>query len=241
MTTLRESAKEVAVLGAKMIEVRSIDTRATELKKAGDELREQLRNLRPLVESLAAFSTTDALKDAVKAQGAPSSLTKDIADSRTSAAKAAERMIEEKAIDVTKLRSKLSTWRNDLQVALNTAWQNYVTKQFEPMNRDLLAALERCGFRKEIQAIRDCNNDVSAAIELPQNSQDIHTFDAAIKAYQERLNELDAPEAVRQFLVDAVSRGASLDSLTEEVRNWLDARNLNNSFQVRVSQSTGRM
>jgi hypothetical protein len=234
MSKLRRACDDVKALSNEMVEARSIDARASDLKKAGEELSEQVGNLSPLVESLVALRSVPELKQQVEALAAPRSLTEEISATRRNAAKAGVRMIEEAAIDLSSLRKKLANWRSAM-AGMSGAWQAYVKARFEPMDKGLLDALDRCGYQSLVKALRDSGTAITnAGQRLPRSHGELELFSRAVQRYQTQLADLDAPAAVQKFLMDAVAGGASLASLTPEVRSWLETRQLEPSFQVKV-------
>jgi hypothetical protein len=234
MSKLRKACDEVKALSEGMVAARSIDARANDLRKAGDELSEQVNNLSPLVESLTVLRSVPELKQQVALLAAPATLTEEISKTRRDAAKAGVRMIEDAAINLSSLRSKLANWRSTL-ADMSGVWQAYVKARFEPMDKALLDALDRCGYQPLVKALRESGTAINSASQRPPRShREFELFSSAVEKYQNQLSDLDAPAAVQTFLAEAVAGGASLAALTPEVRSWLAARGLEPNFQVKV-------
>lgn len=131
----------------------------------------------------------------------------------------------------------LSTLAAKLRVNLKTAWETYVDANTVRVDTNLLQNLEGVpGLRTQIAGVKALKSNLeSKRLHVPDSDEDITAFHTAASNLENKwkaLQSQDVPAAVLEFLQLAGAGGASLDLLTDEVRAWLRAQNLEPSFQV---------
>lgn len=124
--------------------------------------------------------------------------------------------------------------------AMMDAWKAYVAKRSDFGSDDVLSALAAVPqFRKSVARIRECRSDIAAiGNSLPSDPQvavgRLDTLAAAHNAAWAELSAEDIPKSVLSFVRAAASEGAALATYTDEVRTWLESRNLLTPFRIRL-------
>jgi len=120
-------------------------------------------------------------------------------------------------------------------------WRRHALQLIPPTNESVLEVLS-AAFTTEVRRIRSESAKLTLSADcLPRTLEDIRTFEqnaANVHAIWGQLGGGNVPQAVLSFLKSAASHGgAGLDLLTTEVRGWLAAHDITNSFSVRVATS----
>lgn len=131
-----------------------------------------------------------------------------------------------------------------LAVAANAAivsgWQRYVSENAPAGSDEILEALGRLPqMRAGVARIRQCRQRVAAlAATLPADpAQAVEQLRDLTREHRVAWTELTAdslPAGVVTFLRTCAGDGAPIVALTDEVRNWLVARDLLGSFRIRI-------
>jgi hypothetical protein len=126
---------------------------------------------------------------------------------------------------------------NALQMRLLRDWQEYAGALVPSVNDEVLNVLSRIpALRTSVDAVwaglRDLNDRLQ---RLPATTADVDTFEMRAADVRRKWNAFDSthlsPE-ILQFLKDAGGTGATLNGLTESVRNWLRENNLTGAFRI---------
>ena len=106
--------------------------------------------------------------------------------------------------------------------ALAETWDRYVASIAPDSNDEFLAVLERLPhFAADAQEIAALRNNLRAT-GPPQTAPDFERAQAAATALNSHYEKLKGiPKDVRAFLADATTEGASIDTLTPDIRAWL--------------------
>jgi hypothetical protein len=130
------------------------------------------------------------------------------------------------------LRSRTVMLAEATEKVLGDAWRGWALAQIPPLDDDILAVLEQVGHAADVRQIRSAN------VGLRERLSSLPVTDAAIAAFEREAADLSRaiqgmpiPPQVRSFLL-ALPRGAQLDLLTDEVRNWLRDNGLQANFVV---------
>ena len=124
--------------------------------------------------------------------------------------------------------------------ATTEAWKDYVAKRADFGPNDVLNALAGVPqFRPSVTKIRQCRLNIAAlGNSVPSDPQTtVDRLDALVADHNTAWAELsaeDIPSSVITFIRAAADEGALLTTYTDEVRTWLDSRNLLNAFRVRL-------
>ncbi|MCA2411256.1 hypothetical protein [Rhizobium leguminosarum] len=123
---------------------------------------------------------------------------------------------------------------------ITASWKSYVRRRADFGSSDVLDALNAIPqFRPSVSKIRQCRNAVEAlGNSLPVDPKaTISSLNTLVAEHEKSWSDLSAEDIssdVVKFIRDAASDGASLTSFSEEVKKWLDARNLTAAFRIRL-------
>lgn len=124
--------------------------------------------------------------------------------------------------------------------AAQASWSAYVTKRATFGSDDVLSALAVVPqFRVSVGRIRAIRASVAGfGTALPADpATTVAKINALVAEHDQAWAALDAteiPPSVVAFIRTAASQGATLGSLTSEVRAWLESRNLLAAFRIRL-------
>lgn len=133
----------------------------------------------------------------------------------------------------------IPTLADALQVRLLGEWQEYAGRCVPSVNDEVLIVLSR------IPALKAGVNTIWAGLRelderrrrLPSGAGDVESFVALAADVRRKWDAFDStllsPE-VLQFLKDTGGDGASLDALTDSVRDWLRENSLAGAFRIRT-------
>jgi len=138
------------------------------------------------------------------------------------------------------LRS-MSTFQYNIRSALGLAWARYTQKHIKYLNDDLLNVLAAVPqFKNAVDSIRVLQGQLRILSDkLPDTEcfQDFQNMTLKLNQLWKSLKADDLPTEVIGFLRSVGEDGAPLDSLTEEVRQWLRNRHIEESFHVVIRQT----
>lgn len=123
--------------------------------------------------------------------------------------------------------------------AMMDAWKAFVAKRSDFGSNDVLTALAAVPqFRQSVARIRECRSDIATmGNSMPSDARgSVRRLDALVAAHNAAWAELsaeDIPKSVLSFVRAAASDGAGLATYTDEVRTWLESRNLLTAFRIR--------
>jgi hypothetical protein len=130
---------------------------------------------------------------------------------------------------------------DELNAAVVAAWRAHVDSRRPRVDRhvlDVLRGLE--GFETDARGIESRLTAIDAALStLPRTTQDITALEkniAEIDRIWRNLEGDNVPVDVLAFLRDAGTRGAMIDQLTENVREWLRAHHLWDRVRVQLTR-----
>lgn len=137
----------------------------------------------------------------------------------------------------------LPTFESNVRASLSRSWNDYTSKyspQLDVASLDVLASIPT--LKSIINSIRLLQVHIDTLrSSLPETHRDIQNFHDKIgelKAKWQDLTGEGIPESVITFLRACGGLGgANLDLLTEEVRNWLSERNIEESFRVVIRRN----
>lgn len=124
--------------------------------------------------------------------------------------------------------------------AMTDGWKAYVAQRADFGTSDVLSALaEVPQFRSSVTKIRQCRNDIAAlGSGLPSDPlATIARLNALVAEHDTAWATLSAdniPPSVISFIRATANEGAPLTAYTNEVRTWLEGRNLANAFRIRL-------
>ena len=124
--------------------------------------------------------------------------------------------------------------------AMMDTWKAFVAKRSDFGSDDVLTALAAVPqFRQSVARIRECRSDIATmGNSLPSDPRgSVRRLDALVAAHNAAWAELsaeDIPKSVLSFVRAAASDGAGLATYTDEVRAWLESRNLLTAFRIRL-------
>ena len=108
--------------------------------------------------------------------------------------------------------------------ALTEAWNRHVDSIAPARNDDILEVLARLPkFAADADAISALRRSLTTA-GPPQTAADFERAEALVSDLNSHYEKLKGiPKDVRAFLADATTEGASIDTLTPDIRDWLQA------------------
>lgn len=124
--------------------------------------------------------------------------------------------------------------------AMAESWRAYVAKRADFGSTEVLTALAAIAqFQPSVAKIRQCRSTIEAlGNSVPSDPKaTVSKLDVLVAEHERAWAELsaeDIPSSVVSFIRAAASDGASLTSYSEEVKKWLDARNLTTAFRIRL-------
>ncbi len=126
-----------------------------------------------------------------------------------------------------------------LKSNLTSEWERYVIKNIPPSNSELLNVLGRLPtFAATVSKIKRLSEQIMSMKQcLPKDKEGIKAFDSKVEELKlawQKIGSDEVPKSVLQFLQGAVSGGAPLNLLTDEVRQWLAIHGLSTSFRINL-------
>lgn len=142
--------------------------------------------------------------------------------------------------------SDLDTWirerhRDKIQRRIQSAWRDYYQNQVSDLSDDLLRVLKKFDdFREPVQTIQKLSDQLESwKNEPPQTEDSLEAFQKLAEKRQSTWEELrsdEMSEDVLNFLVEAGTRGATVDQLTDEVHTWLEKNDLLDHVRIRLTK-----
>lgn len=135
---------------------------------------------------------------------------------------------------------RLSAIALEGEKAALAAWQSYVAKRAEFGADDVLTALAKIPqFRTSITRISQIRTDVARfGAMLPDDPKGaISHLDALVADHEAAWRALaadDIPRSVVAFIRAAANSDALLSAYTQDVRAWLESRNLLDAFRIKL-------
>ncbi len=124
---------------------------------------------------------------------------------------------------------------NNLNRKLKNSWQNYLKQKMPTTNQEILNLLEKItSFKDTISQIKRLR-ELIEKIEYPQKKEEFDLIDNYVKIIREKWNSLESdeiPDSIIIFLKAASNQGATLNLLTEEVKDWIIKHGLDNSIRI---------
>ena len=132
---------------------------------------------------------------------------------------------------------RLPSLTRSVRSALKTAWERHVDEQSPEIADDLLDAFELVPeFKAAVAEVRRLRGRIAGLrAEPPDRAEPFDRLAEDATGAADRWRSVaddEVPAAVREFLAHTADRGASLDSLNDEVRVWLDSRGLVGSLRL---------
>ncbi|MBE9111421.1 hypothetical protein IQ273_18615 [Nodosilinea sp. LEGE 07298] len=133
------------------------------------------------------------------------------------------------------LQAKVSALKVELKGQLQQAWLAYKQKKVPITSSELLELLGKIDtFKPAVQKIQRRIAELKA-VEYPQDISHFQRIDQAIQDLETAWGSLDdVPTDVQSFLRAATTHGASIDSLTPEVKNWLIEQGITRFFYIQL-------
>lgn len=134
----------------------------------------------------------------------------------------------------------LGNFTKTIRDACEEAWRAHVTATLPRVGTDLIPVLGRVpALRAKVERFRTLQASAMSRVEtLPSSAAEVDAFRRTAADCHAAWDALDAegiPTQVTHFLHAATSEaGASLDSLDQEITDWLAAQDLGRSFVIRA-------
>lgn len=144
------------------------------------------------------------------------------------------------AKSLEKLKVSIDCFYIQLNGQTQEIWLMYTVKVIPPTNNELLDVLKRIpAFQHAVRNVRELAQEIEKYKTSPPKTQ--KQFDDFIIKVEElrhtwgQLGSEDIPEEVLTFLRSAVLNGASLELLTDRVKDWLNKNGIVSSFRIKLS------
>ncbi|TCP53874.1 hypothetical protein EV586_105220 [Tumebacillus sp. BK434] len=124
---------------------------------------------------------------------------------------------------------------------IKDAWGSYTKQKVPQISDSFLSAMENVkSFQQEVQTIRTCKNQLTPLSQtMPRTKTDLELFERHLSRMNEawvKLSSDSVPDEVLDFLKAAgTGSGASLDSYTDVVKEWLSKNNVQSQLSIRIS------
>ena len=130
---------------------------------------------------------------------------------------------------------------NDLRAAIRTSWSDYADQRIPSINNDVLAVLRRIDdFREQVARVDERLRDLRARRDaVPLRPEEISAFDVGVDEVDGLWHSLGGDSLSSElltFLRNSGTGGASLDSLTPVVAEWLRDKRLWSSFKITIAK-----
>lgn len=156
-----------------------------------------------------------------------------------------DKLLTSRTFDMKRLERQVSEVAANLESAAQVVWRQHVEGQL-PRMEELLSVLANLrAYRARVTTVRQLDSDVRGRLaQAPANADQWREAQAQIKQLRDAAGEFtagigaDLPDAVAHFLRQAGSKtGATLNDLTDVVRDWLRAHEVESDFAVFVRGS----
>lgn len=129
---------------------------------------------------------------------------------------------------------------NGADAAMRDGWRRYIDANSPGGSDEVLDALGRLPqLRLGVTRIRQCRQRIAALAATPptdpaQAIEQLRELVAEHRTAWTALTSDNVPDAVISFLRACAGEGAQVTALTQEVRNWLETRDLLGSLRIRI-------
>lgn len=136
--------------------------------------------------------------------------------------------------------SRLKGIAAGVDAALQDRWRKFISENTPSGSDEVLDALDKLPqLRSGVAQIRQCRQKINALASSPPSdpTRAVTQLGEIVAEHQAAWSALttdNLPPAVIVFLRACAGTGAPVASLTDEVRNWLEARNLLSSLRIRI-------
>ncbi|GAB6179922.1 hypothetical protein JCM14036_12410 [Desulfotomaculum defluvii] len=138
------------------------------------------------------------------------------------------------------LKAGIDSFAAKLNAQNQTIWNQYMEKVVPITNQNLLDVLNMIPtFKGAVRDVQTLSREIGQyKNNPPKTQQDVDNFTQKVeklKLIWGQLGSEDIPNEVLVFLQSAVIQGASLDLLTDSVRNWLNKNGIQSFFRIKLS------
>lgn len=223
-------SNEILGLCKKLSELRKNQIRASDYTSIKNDLEDIVGRIEPISKTVIALATELENKPVPNAPVHAAELI----DAALTIVNGDD--LELAAMDLPKFRSIFNALRDQLKTRAENDWSTIIKKRHVPWPEDLLGGLETIGFFQEVQQLKRYADDVADSIQnLPKSTKDIEIFTNFAKSYQDATERINLPPYMKEFLRNAV-HGLPLNSLTDEVKSWLEKNQLLNKFAIKFAR-----
>ena len=231
---LRTAITEFEKIRSEADKAEQFQTRAELFRRAAIRISHAFNALRNFAD--VGIATDFVLNDAADYAAKAKTLRTSISDDPTK--------IENPPFDLKhEFTDRLKGIADAAESAMARSWKAHVKKCVSFESSDMLDALvEVPQFRTDVIKIRQCRTDIIAlGNELPSNPLSavvrLNSLVAHHEAAWRDLSAEDIPGSVLKFIRASAIEGARLSTYTDEVRSWLESRNLLDAFRIRLGGS----
>lgn len=232
-----DDCKTLAVRVSEYKRLRENSVQVGRFEKVRAVLETGTKRMRPLVATVRTFRAANVAK--VDLGEEAKEILATLARAGTAIAECAESLIDPKVFDLAKLAKGIDALAKQLEERLLSEWLRYTGTRIPATKREVLDVLAPA-FPREVRLLRQRAGKLELARDtLPTTAEAIGEFETDVEELQLAWAQVgggDVPAAVTSFLQAAASHsGASLDLLSDEVRDWLTDHKILASFSIKVS------
>ncbi|RUT08309.1 hypothetical protein DSM106972_014770 [Dulcicalothrix desertica PCC 7102] len=197
------------------------------------QINEAVNTIRPVIEALKAFRKREILNDVAPTT---SDLLATITEAEKKFNENSDSIIDFK---VNTLKSRIETLKKILEQQLIQSWKTYLNDNMPSTNNEVLNVMAKFDeFKQTVNEIRNLDKEIKE-VNYPKNDAEFTKHEGKIKQLKLCWDvESDKfPETILQFLKDAANpnKGASLNLLTTEVKDWIEKYNISDSLKIRLT------
>lgn len=216
--------------------LRKDESAATDLKRVGQDLAEMIKDtdgpaktVRALVLALAEGNQAAVCPTAET--NATTLLTAALNSVRTKSSEG----VRTEQFDLNSIRRVFTGLAIKLNNYITEYWRTLCEREYEPWTDDLIAGLEIINLAEQMIPVKDIARKIAVLTKSPPKGvDDIAQFRILVKKYKDATEAVVLPPFMKSFLQSAGS-GAPLDSLTDDVREWLKKNGLMDKFAVKFA------
>ena len=231
-----QKSEELVKLIERRREIQENAQKVGGLRTRHGELQDLLKGTKPLVSTYLLFRQNNICKSVDKM------FVENVIDqiNELSTAFTNDPETLNQARSLVALKHSVTTIQTALGPNLKFYWQEYVDSQVPETNEDLMGVLGQIStFNATVETVRKLQREIALMREtLPSDQVELNRLATKAKILTgiwQKLGSDEVPQAVLQFLRQAVTRGAPLSMLTTEVSKWLADYKIIDSFIIRLS------
>jgi hypothetical protein len=200
------------------------------------QITDAVTTIKPSIEALRAFRKRNMLLS-LDAASKVNDILNLIAEAETNFNQDPDSILDFKA---GILKSKIDAIKKSLEQQLKECWQNYLIEKMPSTNNEVLNVMAKFNeFKHTVDEIRSYDIDIKS-VNYPKDDIEFTMLEGKIEQLNlcwKAVKSENLSEQVLQFIKDAAdpNKGASLELLTDEVKDWINKYNISNLLKIRLT------